>query len=360
MFDFAKYTTNIQVSVTDAIALINANGKKVIFILDDDKKLLGIFTDGDMRKYILRKGNLNASIKEAMNVSPIVFSKCCSNLSDIVKKNKLIVYPFVDEEGRLVDAVFWDEVFPESDENCFEQLPDSVETVIMAGGLGTRLYPYTKVLPKPLIPIGDLPICTHVMNSFNKFGCKSFHLILNHKKNMIKAYYSEECLDYSIQFHTEKNFLGTAGGLFLLKDIVKNTFFLSNCDILVDTDYTCVYKYHKAQKNKITVIGALKNVQIPYGVINVSGDKEDSSIVSLEEKPKFSFLTNTGIYVVEPEVLDLIEDGEIVHMPDLILRFMNKGEKVGVFPVSGENWLDMGQIEEMKQMINVIENQVKK
>ena len=136
----------------------------------------------------------------------------------------------------------------------------------MAGGEGKRLYPYTKVLPKPLIPIGDLPICTHVIESFRKFGCDNFTLILNHKSNMIKAYYNDIQKDYSLDYVEETKFLGTAGGLSLLKGKIKDTCFVSNCDILVDADFSCIYKWHKKEQNMITMVCALKEIKIPYGV----------------------------------------------------------------------------------------------
>ncbi len=359
MADVLTYTVAPDVTVNDAIDKINMTGKKAVFFFFSEDHLLGLFTDGDMRQYVLRRGDLKAPIVRAMNPTPIVLKESeRSRFSELIRKYKMIVYPIVDVENRLTDAVFWNEIQNWDETFVPDQLPEEIETVIMAGGLGRRLYPYTKVLPKALIPIGEFPICTHVINNFKKYGCRRFHLVLNHKKNMIKAYYSEEKTDVDISFHEETKFLGTAGGLSLLKGKMKNAFFVSNCDILVDADYACIYKFHKMKKNKITVVGALKNVQIPYGVVNVEGKNDSSAILSIDEKPKFSFLTNVGIYIIEPEVLDKIQEGEFVHMTDIISRYIAAGEQVGVFPVPGDSWLDMGQIEEMKQMISVLEKKV--
>lgn len=357
MNDLEKYMISPSASVRDAIDKINSTGKKAIFITDENQKLQGIFTDGDMRKFILRNGDINAPITEAMNHAPVVFhgSDLQAMKKDILER-RLIVYPVVNKEGQLIQAVFWNEIEEESAHSTVQAIPPETSTVIMAGGLGTRLYPYTKVLPKALIPIGDFPICTHIMQSFRKYGCSNFHLILNHKKNMIKAYYSDEKHDYSITYHDEAQFLGTAGGLYLLKGKLNDTCFVTNCDILVDVDYECVYKFHKQEHSLITIIGALRDVQIPYGVIKLDGD---SYLQDIEEKPKFSFLTNVGVYVLEPEVIDTLNDGEFIHMPDLIRRYLKLGKKVSVFPVSGEQWLDMGQLEEMKQMTAALEEKTR-
>lgn len=357
----SEYIVTPDVSVNEAIDKINLTGKKAVFVVDENNKLLGLFSDGDMRRYVLKNGNLKASVAEAMNANPVILKSSERHMYDeLVKKYNMIVYPIVDNDGILVDALFWNDL--KDIENALKpnQLPKGVHLVVMAGGLGKRLYPYTKVLPKALIPIGEYPICTHVINNFAKYGCKDFDLILNHKKNMIKAYYSEENMKGNISFFEEKEFLGTAGGLSMLKGKIKNTFFVSNCDILVEADYSCIYKFHKQKKNKITIVGAIKNVQIPYGVIKVEGKDESSSILGIDEKPKFSFLTNVGIYIIEPEVLNVIKGGEFVHMTDIVERLIASGEKVGVFPVPGDSWLDMGQIEEMRRMITVMEKQVNK
>jgi len=356
MSNLKDFIVSPHISVREAVAKVNSTGKKTVFVVDDNEKLVGLFTDGDMRKYILRNGDMGARVSEAMNASPVVYRlKDEARLRSEMATRKMIVYPVVDDEGHLIQAYFWDELSAGMG-NRKLRVPDSVSTVIMAGGLGTRLYPYTKVLPKALIPIGELPICSHIMNSFMQCGCGQFHLILNHKHEMIKAYYKEESMSCDIQYHKEEAFLGTAGGLYLLKGKIHDTCFVTNCDILVDTDYGCVYHYHKKEKNLITVIGAIKDVQIPYGVIKLSAE---SDISEISEKPKFSFLTNVGVYLIEPEVIEDLKDNEFIHMPDLIRRYVDMGRKVGVFPVSGEQWLDMGQLEEMKRMTDVLEQRAK-
>ena len=345
MENIDKYLISPDITVKEAIQKIENTGKKTAFIVDSNKRLLGIFTDGDMRRYVLKNGDLNAKISVAMNKNPIVFKENqTEELNKQIQERSLLVYPIVNDNGQIINIVYW------NDKNAIihptQKLPENVSVIIMAGGEGTRLYPYTKVLPKPLIPIGDLPVCTHVINSFKKFGCKNFHLILNHKSNMIKAYYNDIEKDFNLHYEVEPKFLGTAGGLSLLKEKINDTCFVSNCDILVDADFSCIYKWHKKENNLITLVCAIKEVQIPYGVIN---SDSNGAIQNIEEKPAFSFLINVGVYLIEPEVIENL-NGEFIHMTDLAQKYINEHKKVGVFPISAGNWLDMGQLKEMENM----------
>ena len=163
----------------------------------------------------------------------------------------------------------------------------------------------------------------------------------------MKAYFSESDNAYNIKWFDEKKPLGTGGGLSLLKGKIKDTFFFTNCDILLTADYESMLRYHKEHKNVITMVCAYKNLVIPYGVIELG---DNGSIAGMKEKPEYSFLTNTGMYIVEPEVLNDIEDDVAIGFPDIIKMEQEKGKKVGVYPVSENEWMDMGQIDELEKM----------
>ena len=218
----------------------------------------------------------------------------------------------------------------------------------MAGGKGTRLDPYTKIIPKPLIPIGDIPIVERIIDRFNEYGCNTFYLTVNYKKNMIKAYFSDEDKGYEVKFVDEDQPLGTAGSLSMMKDKLKDTFFVSNCDILIDANYSHILKQHKKNKNKITLVTSLKNYTIPYGVIEIN---DNGAIKNMTEKPEYDFLVNTGMYILEPEVLNDIPQNTFFHITDLINEYIVKGETIGVYPVSENQWLDMGEFKEMENML---------
>ena len=336
-----KYIVKSTISVKDAIEKMEKELIKAVVVVDDNNNLIGLFSNGDMRSFFLKGGILSSNICDAMNKTPIVYE----SIEEIIEERKTktrVIYPIV-LKGKLIDIID----FESAKDRCNDSL-HNVPLVIMAGGKGTRLYPYTKILPKPLIPIGDLTITERIINQFRKYGCKDVNMILNYKSNMIRAYLADIEKDYSINYVEEKKFCGTGGGLKLLSGIVNKTFFLSNCDILVNCDLECIYKTHKMKGNKITFVCAMKDFVIPYGVINTN---KNGDIISMTEKPDYSFLINTGLYVIEPDVIDEIKDDEFIHLPDLAMKLINKGERVGVFPVSEESWMDMGQFTEMEDML---------
>lgn len=344
MKNVKKFMISPETSVREAIEFVDITGKKVALIVDENDTLLGIFTDGDMRKYILRNGDLKRPVSEAMNTSPKTFFEE-EDIDYIMNESKMIVYPVVNKNNILVDVHFWND---DENEDIVDDILASIPVVIMAGGKGTRLYPYTKILPKPLIPIGDVTISERIINSFVKHGGKEFHFILNYKSNMIKAYFSDLKKNYDINYVDEDKFLGTGGGLSLLKGLISDTFFVSNCDIIVNANFSSIYKYHKEEGNLITFVCAMKNMTIPYGIINLN---EEGSIKELVEKPSYSFLTNTGLYVIEASVLNELTEDEFIHLPDIASRYIEQGRKVGVYPISEKSWHDMGEFSEMESMM---------
>lgn len=331
-------------TIKKALKKLDETAKKILLVTEG-KKLIGILTDGDIRRWILKNGNLAEPIETIMTTSPKYILERDRKLSKkILKKNSIEAMPIINEKKEVIDIAFWNDEF---DENLkYEKLSNPV--VIMAGGKGTRLYPYTRVLPKPLIPIGDTPIVERIINKFNEHGCKNFHMTVNHKKNMIKAYFNEIEKDYTIDYVEEEKPLGTAGSLYLLKDKIKETFFLSNCDILIEGNYSSMLNYHKENKSKITLITSLKHHVIPYGVMSID---ENGDLIEMIEKPEYNYLINTGMYIIEAEVMEDIPENKFFHITDLINDYIEKGEKIGVYPVSEGSWLDMGEIKEMENMI---------
>lgn len=337
-----------DITVLDAMQKLNEKGKKILFIAPD-LKLKAVLTDGDVRRHILHGGKLDAKVGEMANYNfmSIEVSQRHKASEQLVKKS-ISALPILNKEGVIVDVAFFDESSIKT--NNALNLP----VVIMAGGLGTRLYPYTKILPKPLIPVGEKPIIEHIVDRFKAFGCLDFKMIVNHKKNMIKAYFNELVKDYSVEFVDEEVFLGTGGGLSLLKGKINTPFFLTNCDVLIEADYNDIYKFHTKNENLITVVCALKHVTIPYGVFNLN---EKGEIDSVTEKPTFNFLTNTGMYLVDGRIIEELEENKTVNFPDIMEKYRAAGYKVGVYPVSEDSWMDMGQLEELENMRRRLENQ---
>jgi len=328
-------------TVVEAMELLDKVAKKILFIASEGR-LVAAITDGDVRRWILKKGSLDAKVKEVANYNPkYIHEEDRVAAKEVMRKNSIEALPVVNDELMIISVVLW------NDEEIGVRKKLQVPVVIMAGGLGTRLYPYTKILPKPLIPIGEVPIAEHIMNKFYEYGNDQFYLVVNHKKNMIKAYFSEIKKNYSVNYVDEELFLGTGGGLSLLKGKIDTTFILTNCDILIEENYEKIFNYHKLEGNLVTMVCSLKNIKIPYGVIEFN---ENGDICEMREKPELSFFTNTGMYIVEPRIIEELEKNQSVDFPDIIEKYRLTGEKIGVYPISERAWLDMGQLDEMERM----------
>ena len=308
-----------------------------------------VITDGDIRKFFLRGGTPDQTVDHAANYHPLSVSVSeRGKARSILQEHCIDALPVLNKRGIITDIVFAHGL----DLDNRKQV--DIPVVMMAGGLGTRLYPYTKILPKPLIPVGEQPIAELIMDRFRDFGCHDFTMIVNYKKGMIKSYFNELEKDYTVDFADEEVFMGTGGGLCLLKGKIKAPFFFTNCDTLLDVDFGDIYEYHKSHGNLVTMICAFKHYTVPYGVVELG---ENGSIAAMREKPELDFLTNTGVYVVEPRVVEEMRDGEKIGFPDVIERYRRAGEKVGVYPISESSWMDMGQLEELEKMRRKLENQ---
>ena len=328
-------------TVSEAMQKINSNSNGILFLVDKKNHLLACITDGDVRRYLLAGGKMTGLASNAANKSP-KYANSIEEAKMLYHKKNLVAIPVVDENGFILD------VYNGETGSIVKKLESlKVPVVINAGGKGTRLDPYTRVLPKPLIPVGDSPIIELIMQEYQKYDCSEFHIVVNYKKELMKAYFADNERKYDITWYDETKPLGTGGGLSLLKGKFKDTFFFANCDALLTANYGSILKFHKENENVITMICAYKNINIPYGVVDIG---ENGIIKEMKEKPLLSFLTNTGIYIVEPEVVDDMVEGESIGFPDIIERQRQKGRKVAVFPVSENDWLDMGQLPELEKM----------
>lgn len=332
---------NEEITILEALEALDKTAKKILFVVKE-KMLQAAVTDGDIRRWILSNGNLNASVKDAANYAPKFLYENQKNQAHFYMHEMGIdAVPIVNSKREIVTIVFENDVIPAS--NDLKDVP----VVIMAGGKGTRLYPYTKILPKPLIPVNDIPIIEHIINSFYQYGSRAFYLVVNHKKNMIKAYFAEMSTDYIVRYADEETPLGTGGGLSLLKGQIDSTFILTNCDILIQDNISNIYRMHKEQNNIITMVCSAKNFVIPYGIVDID---QNGEIKEMREKPSLSFLTNTGCYIVEPQVIEALEENVSISFPDIIEKYRAQGKRVGVYPISENSWLDMGQMDELKKM----------
>lgn len=327
-------------TIKSAMNILGKINPKILFVVDNSK-LIGTLTDGDIRRYLLAKGSIEDLVYEACNKQPKV-AKTIDEAKEKYSKDYIAI-PIVDSRKLIVDIYFYDE---RNINTKYDKL--NCPVVINAGGRGSRLEPFTKVLPKPLIPVGDKTIIEEIISEFCKYQCNSFYVIVNYKKELIKAYFKNNSKNYKLKCVDELKPLGTAGGLSLIKNELKNTFFFVNCDTLLVSNYAEILAHHKKTKSDITMVCANKKIEVPFGVVSISKNKE---LKEIKEKPIYSLLTNVGFYIIEPKLLKDIKNNVSIDMPGFIELEQKKGRKITVYSVDENQWLDMGEIPELKKMI---------
>ena len=337
-------------SLLDAIKRMDEIKVKMLFVFEGEH-FEGIITIGDIQRAIIR----NVPLKESL--STIIGKKkkyATPDESKDVIRQKMIglraeCMPVVDKEGNLVDVYFWNDLFNSSEPQNREKI--DLPVVIMAGGKGTRLKPLTNVLPKPLVPVGDKTILEVIMDQFESIGCYKFYMSVNYKADMMKYYLSQLDHKYDIEFFMEDKPLGTIGSVSLLKGKITTPFFVSNCDSINEQDYRDVWDYHVQNHNDMTIVTMVKSFKIPYGVIETG---EDGLMVDLKEKPEHTYMVNSGVYILNAELIDEIPGGEFFHITHLMEKVKARGGRVGCFPVSEDSWHDMGEWPEYLKMIDVL------
>lgn len=341
----------IQSSTTVLQSLKKMDDAKVkMLMVFEGERFISILTIGDIQRAIIKQVDLNTPVSIIIDKNKDFASP---NESKEQIREKMLSFrcecmPVVDEEGNLVDVYLWNDMFKHSEPEHREKI--DLPVVIMAGGKGTRLKPITNVIPKPLVPVGDKTILEVIMNQFESIGCKKFYMSVNYKADMMEFYLSQLDHKYDIEFFMEDKPLGTIGSVSLLKGKITTPFFVSNCDSINNQDYRDVYDYHVQNKNELTIVTMVKSFRIPYGVIETG---ENGIMTALREKPELNYQVNTGAYILNPECIDEIPEGEFFHITHLIEKMKVRGGRVGCFPVSEGAWHDMGEWPEYLKMINV-------
>jgi len=345
-FKFKDVLINEKTTIKESMKKLDEVASKILFVLSDDNHLIGSLTDGDIRRFILSNNTLDSKVSEVCNkncfkiIEPFDRDEVLSDM----EKLDIIYAPVLNNNGIIFDVF----TLPLSNRRVvkYSQIKLDIPVVIMAGGKGSRMEPFTKVLPKPLIPIGDETILEHIINEFRKYNINEYYFTLNFKAEMIMAYFNSIEKDYEIQYIIEKDFFGTGGSLNLLKNKINGDFIVSNCDIIVKADYSDVYRFHKNNESYLTVVSSIQHQKFPYGVIEFS---EGGKIISLIEKPEFTFPINTGIYILNKKCFDYIPENEFFHMTELIEKLIDNGKPVYTYPVNEGDFIDIGQWEEYRK-----------
>lgn len=337
-------------TLIEAFKLMDTIDKKLLLVMNDEDRFVGLLSVGDIQRAIIQNVELNTAIHKVLrtNIKVATPKDSLENIEKMMVSYRMEFCPVVDAEGRLEKVYLWEDLFGEEKIKVSGHF--ELPVVIMAGGMGTRLKPITNVLPKPLMPLDDKTMLEEIFGRFNAYGCKEFFVSVNYKAELIEYYINSLNLPYSVSFFKEPEPLGTAGSLSLLQGKINSTFFVSNCDIIIEQDYAEVLKFHQQGDFEVTIVGAVKHYSIPYGTLETG---ENGELLELKEKPDHTILTNSGMYVLEPHLIDEIPQNEFFHITHLIENVMNRGGKVGVFPVSEKSWKDMGVWDEFfKNMKN--------
>lgn len=316
------------------IEVIDRGALQIALVVDDEQRLVGVVTDGDIRRALIRGLSLEHSVGEVMNKRPKVaaLSDSKMQLIAIMEGHNLYQLPVVDGEGRVVRL--------ESLQALYKQPAFPNPVFLMAGGFGKRLRPYTDDCPKPLLEIGGKPILETIIENFVKSGFRQFFIAVHYRAEQIKNYFgSGDRWGVSITYIDELEPMGTAGAIGLMpEDLPDVPLIVMNGDILTQVDFTRLLAYHNEQQSIATMCVRQYEYQIPYGVVTL----EQQRIVGIEEKPLQHCLANAGIYVLDHSLIQSIAQQKKLDMPTLFNQQIALGETVSMFPVN-DYWLDIGR-----------------
>jgi dTDP-glucose pyrophosphorylase len=336
-----------EVSLIKALDIMDNTDHKLLIICEDNI-FLGLISIGDIQRALLNKKDLSRSVLDCIRHDITVASP--EDDYELIKQKmrveRIEAMPIVDKDNVLIDVIAWEDLFDTGTNEICDSL--NLPVVIMAGGKGTRLLPLTNIIPKPLIPISDKTIIEEIMQSFNNYGCNKFYISVNYKSKTIEDYFSDR-KEWDVEFIHESIPLGTIGSLYKLKDIISDSFFVINCDTLLKIRLDELVDYHKNSNNLVTVVSVAKKMSIPYGTLET---EVGGKIISLKEKPEYIYQVNSGMYILEPEVLNYIEDNTFTNITDLIMKLISNNKKVGAFPVAESAWTDIGNWGEYLKIVD--------
>ena len=339
--ELKKFSVTPEDSIKSALKKITNCGQRCVAVVSKSNNLLGTLADSDIRKALLSNTDINRSIKNIFNKKPYFVFKnkfTYNDLKNKISERRLGIIPIVNNKKTLIEIFYLDK-FSKIGKKFINPV------VIMAGGKGTRLAPFTNILPKMLIPINEKPVIEHILDNFKVYGFNNFKICINHKSAIVKSYFKEKN-NPSVSFSKENKPLGTVGGIKKIKFSKGRDIFVTNCDGIFDINFEALLDHHINSKAKITIVASRKTIKIPYGVCQT--DKSQKFLKQFEEKPSMDFLVNTGLYVLKPEVVKLIPNNKYYDFTDLLAKAKKNNCKISIFPIDGEKWNDVGQWETLK------------
>jgi dTDP-glucose pyrophosphorylase len=337
--DWSQITLKISDSFEKAIKVLDSGGLRVTLVVDKNNKLLGIITDGDVRRALLKHLPMDSLVKDIMNANPTTAFKLDSTemVLSKMKSRDLLHIPIIDENSVVVGL---ETIQHLTNKNIYDN-----PVFLMAGGFGTRLHPLTEDTPKPLLNVGKHPILETILSRFIKTGFHNFYISTYYKADKIQEYFGNgSAWGIKIEYINEDKPLGTAGSIGLLpKNLPNLPILMMNADVLTTVNFEELLAFHNKKNSLATICIREYDIQIPFGVVNI----EKELVKNISEKPIKKFFVNAGIYLFEPELINKCKVSERIDMPNLLEQQIKEGQTVNVFPIH-EYWQDIGRFKDYK------------
>ena len=333
----------IDSNIKKAINILNKYGSKTIIVINKEKKFIGTLSDGDIRRSIIKGLNLKSSINSIFNKKPIfVYEHKIDKkkIREIFLEKKIHIIPVINKKKKIIKIFHLEDILGfDNFDDIKGKYSKKLGVVIMAGGKGVRMQPYTKIFPKPLLPMGDDTVIDLIVSKFLSDKINNFYITTNYKHQIINTHFKKYPSKINYKLIKENKKLGTAGSLSYLKDSSENLFFVSNCDTIIDENYNDILKFHNVNKNDLTIVVSKKIIKFCYGVCVLNSKKKFSGF---QEKPSYNFLLNTGLYLINKSQLKILKKNQKIEMNDFILRLKKKKKKIGLYQIDHRNWQDLG------------------
>lgn len=324
--------------ISSGLAVLNCSDQGICIVIDDSGRIKGTVTDGDCRRALLSGHSLTTPIKEAMHTGFIAVDSSFSieQAHALMRTNSVKQIPVVDDQRRLIDLILTRAAL------SFDQ---NAQVLILAGGKGTRLRPLTETIPKPMLPVGGRPMLANLIESLTLNNFCDIHISTSYLAEQIENYFEDGSKwGCSIKYLHEEKELGTAGPLSILPIVNNKPILIVNGDLVTKVNFSALFDFHNNSKSDFTVGTSTYSMEIPFGVLDLN---PEGTIKSVSEKPVVTFPINAGIYVINPEIVSLVEKDKHYTMTQLVESAIAKGFAVGAFPIH-ERWLDVGLPEQYK------------
>lgn len=341
-----KYIINQSCTLLDALKQINtlSGGPLVLFVVDDDNKMVGTLTDGDSRRALIKGASVNDNASDVMHRSFNFLRKGVNDdVENIHRQRDMLMklVPILDDDNHIIDIINLD--------RYITRLP--IDAVLMAGGKGERLRPLTEKTPKPLLKVGEKCIIDHNVDRLIKYGIQHINVTVNYLHEQIEEHYKEPRAGVNVRTFKEPKFLGTIGSIRFVDTFYNDTVLVMNSDLFTNIDYEDFYLHFKQHDAEMSVAAVPYNISIPYGILDLDG----RDIKGLLEKPKYNYYANAGIYLIKRKALDEIPEDTFFNATDLIEKLISQGKKVIRYPLNG-TWIDIGNPQEYQKAQDLVKH----